>query len=151
MATIATPLPAARTRRVPGQGRTFDTLMWMFMRISGAALIPLALGHLAIMHLINNVHIMNACFVALRWQFLAWRVYDACLLGFVLIHGLNGLRYSVDDYVHHPTWNRVLRWTILIVGIALFVAGAISLIGGVNTAALGISGPVGSIQDCPQQ
>jgi succinate dehydrogenase / fumarate reductase, membrane anchor subunit len=151
MATVATPLSGARVRRVRGQGRSFVTLMWMFMRISGAALIPLALGHLAIMHLINNVHVMNACFVALRWQFLAWRIYDALLLGFALIHGLNGLRYSVDDYIHNPTWNRILRWAIVIIGADLILAGTIALIGGVNTAALGVSGTVQSIQDCPQQ
>ena len=151
MTTVATPLAGARSRRVRPQGRSFDTWMWMFMRISGAALIPLALGHLAIMHLINNVHIMNACFVALRWDLLAWRIYDALLLGFALIHGLNGLRYSVDDYIHNRTWNRVLRWAIVIVGAALIVVGSVALIGGVNTAGLGIAGPVQSIQDCPQQ
>ena len=32
---------------------------WLFMRISGVVLLFLALGHLAIMHLINNIEVVN--------------------------------------------------------------------------------------------
>ncbi len=133
-ATPAATIPGeVRNRRIsPGTGRTFDTLMWQFMRISGAALIPLALGHLGIMHLINNVHMQDACFVYVRWSNLLWRVYDAGLLGFALIHGLNGVRYSVDDYIHNPALNNILRGAIVIVGTVIFLAGAIALIGGVR-------------------
>ncbi len=127
----ATTISSTRMRPVRGSS-TFDTLMWQFMRISGAALIPLALGHLAIMHVINNVHIMNACFVYYRWASVAWRVYDAGLLGFAMIHGLNGLRISVDDYVHAPGANTAIKWIIVIGGAALILAGAIALIGGVS-------------------
>ncbi len=141
MATVATP-NAVSSRDVKarpvrgGAGRTFDTLMWQFMRISGAALIPLALGHLAIMHLMNNVNVMNTCFVAIRWANLTWRIYDAALLGFAMIHGLNGVRYSVDDYIHNPTLNSVLRWAIVVVGLVVFLAGAIALVGGVRMTPL---------------
>ncbi len=134
MASISTAgdTRALRERPVHANTNAWETRMWQFMRISGAALIPLALGHLAIMHLINNVHIMNTCFVALRWAYPAWRIYDAALLGFALVHGLNGVRYSIDDYIHPPALNRALKWALVIVGGLIFIAGTIALIGGVQ-------------------
>ncbi len=140
-----TTITSTRTRPVRGVGSTFDTLMWQFMRISGAALIPLALGHLALMHVFNNVHDMNLCFVYFRWGSIVWRIYDAGLLGFALIHGLNGLRYSVDDYIHNPGLNSVLRWAIVVVGVVVFLAGAGALIGGVQLVPIDNM----TIQNCP--
>ncbi len=37
---------------------------WLFMRISGLVLVVLALGHLAIMHLVNSVEIIDYDWVA---------------------------------------------------------------------------------------
>ena len=49
----------------PGGG--YELFMWYFMRISGLALVFLALGHLFIMHILNNVETINYAFVANRW------------------------------------------------------------------------------------
>ena len=40
---------------------------WYFMRISGLVLVFLALGHLFITHILNNVENINYYFVASRW------------------------------------------------------------------------------------
>ncbi|MFQ5945881.1 MAG: succinate dehydrogenase, partial [Anaerolineae bacterium] len=45
---------------------------WLFMRFSGLVLVFLALGHLAIMHLIYNVELINYEFVAARWSIPFW-------------------------------------------------------------------------------
>lgn len=116
---------------VSGRNRSY-TFGFVFMRLSGVALVVLALGHFAIQHIVNDVHNLSLGFVAARWATLGWRIYDALLLVLALIHGLNGLRVVVDDYVHRPRLNRALRWTIVIVGAALTIIGVVTLIGGVS-------------------
>ncbi len=73
---------------------------WLFMRFSGLALLLLALGHLAIMHLINTVDTIDYNFVAGRYAVgWFWRAYDGLLLLLAMIHGLNGVRILLDDYL----------------------------------------------------
>ncbi len=121
------------------QRSRFEQLMWSFMRVSGVLLVVLALGHLAIMHVINGVFDINqggqfgeaANFVAGRWAFLFWRLYDAALLALAMIHGFNGFRYVVNDYVHHPTVRRGLHWAIIAGAVVTIGMGSIALINGV--------------------
>ncbi len=126
----------ATTERALGSmpRNTWATASWVFMRVSALALIILTLGHFAIQHVFNDVHNLNLAFVSARWSNLGWRVYDALLLGLGLSHGFNGLRIVLDDYVTSPSWNRLVRWLILIVATALIVIGMIAVIGGVRGA-----------------
>lgn len=90
------------------QGNTFELYAWLFMRLSGLLLLFLALGHLFIMHLLGNaegfgVDRITYEFVAGRWAGaygLFWRLWDGSLLYLAMLHGLNGLRTVIDDYVH---------------------------------------------------
>jgi len=121
------------------QRSRFDQLMWTFMRLSGLLILPLVFGHLAIMHVIEGVFAINASgaaadFVAARWAFLAWRIYDAALLALALIHGFNGFRYVVNDYTANPAIRRGLNWAIGLGCLGLIVVGAVALIGGVPIA-----------------
>ncbi|MBN1966667.1 MAG: succinate dehydrogenase, cytochrome b556 subunit [Anaerolineae bacterium] len=124
-------------QRLTGRSR-FEQFMWLYMRVSGVLLVVLAIGHLLIMHVINGVFDINAAqtgqaanFVAARWAFLGWRIYDAGLLILAIIHGMNGLRYVIGDYTSHPTVRRGLTWAVGIGALALIVVGGMSLIGGV--------------------
>lgn len=88
---------------------------WLFMRMSGILLLVLALGHLAIMHLINSVDEIDFAFVAARYRNPAWRVYDWFLLVLALVHGMNGLRVLVDDYVARRglrVFSQALVWVL---------------------------------------
>jgi succinate dehydrogenase / fumarate reductase, membrane anchor subunit len=125
MASVATASGAARMRR-----DTWGTVSYLFMRFSGLLLIFLVLGHFIIQHVINDVHNLDINFVAARWSTLGWRVYDAFLLALGLIHGLNGTRIVVDDYVHPRLWNRIVKILILLVGAGLILIGSIAIIGG---------------------
>jgi succinate dehydrogenase / fumarate reductase membrane anchor subunit len=91
---------------------------WLFMRISGLALIFLALGHLIIMHMIHTVDYIDYQFVAGRYAKLFWRGYDLAMLLLALLHGCNGLRYLIDDYTHQGKWRtiwiRVLYTTTIV-------------------------------------
>ncbi len=123
------------------QRSRYDQLMWLYMRLSGVLILPLVFGHLAIMHVISGVFSINASgtglaanFVAARWAYLFWRLYDAALLALALIHGFHGLRYVVNDYAHHPGVRRGLNWALLVGCLALIYLGAAALIGGVPGA-----------------
>src|SRR5579859_2461037 len=95
----------------------FELWAWLFMRLSGLALLLLAIGHLVIMHLLHNVDSINFSFVAGRYRFIGWRLYDLSLLLLALFHGLNGLRIILEDYLK-GFWRTLAR---------VFVVGALIL------------------------
>ncbi len=100
---------------------------WLFMRLSGLLLLGLALGHLVIMHLLNSVDVINYDFVAARYAGWFWRSYDGLLLMLALIHGLNGTRILIDDYLANRRGHR------LAIG-ALYAIGAVFLLIGLYVA-----------------
>ncbi len=95
---------AARSmgRRIKPSGG-YELFMWYFMRLSGLALVFLAVGHLFIMHIVNNVETINYAFVAGRWTAprtgWIWRLWDASLISLAVIHGFNGLRQVLYEYL----------------------------------------------------
>lgn len=93
-------LSASGGRARPASG--LELYAWLFMRVSGILLLFLALGHLVIMHILNSVDEINFAFVAGRWANPLWRLYDWLLLMLALVHGFNGVRVMVDDYVRSP-------------------------------------------------
>ncbi len=84
-------------------------------------LLVLAFGHLLIVHIISNVDVINYEFVAQRWQTIGWRAYDWLLLFLAIVHGQNGLRVLIDDYVHTRGW-RTFAHTINWVFLGFFLA-----------------------------
>lgn len=111
------------TRAQAAAQGNFELWAWLFMRISGILLVLLALGHLALMHVINTVEVIDYQFVANRWSgplSAVWRTYDTLLLALALVHGLNGVRIVIDDYVHHRGW-RVFWMSLLYVGGLFFI------------------------------
>ncbi len=73
------------------------------MRISGLALIVLVLGHMFIMHVLVQLtgQEINFAFVSSRWGSPFWRIYDFLLLLLAMVHGVNGARIVIGDYVTH--------------------------------------------------
>ena len=100
------------------------------MRVSGVLLVGLALGHLWIMHVIHTVDQIDYNFVAERFgaSFSLWRWYDLALLGLAMLHGLNGARVLIDDYIHARVWHRVAMAALTLIGGAFLVAGAVVLL-----------------------
>ncbi len=89
-------------RRVKPAGG-FELQAWYFMRISGLVLVFLALGHLFITHILNNVENINYYFVSSRWADpktgVLWRLWDLTMISLAVLHGFNGLRQVLDEYV----------------------------------------------------
>ena len=112
----------------PVGGSRFETFSWYFFRWSGIGLIFLVIIHLVIMHVTNDVSQTTYDFVAARYDNPFWRVYDLLLLTLGLLHGLNGLRVMVDDYVRANTWRLVAQSGVALVAVAFWLMGAMTII-----------------------
>ena len=119
--TEAQPRPAVRTRQ------SFETWSWFFMRVSGLVLIFLALTHFAITHITNDVTKTNIDFVGKRWSNPLWQVFDWALLALALLHGLNGLRTVIDDYVRVPTRRVAVKAVLYTLSFGLFAFGTLTI------------------------
>jgi succinate dehydrogenase / fumarate reductase membrane anchor subunit len=84
------------------QRSNFELYAWFFMRISGLALVFMALYHLTWWNLVVGVEHLDADLVRERWANPFWRLFNVGLVSFAMLHGLNGLRYSIEDYVRRP-------------------------------------------------
>jgi succinate dehydrogenase / fumarate reductase membrane anchor subunit len=116
-------LSAAGGRPRPESG--LELYAWLFMRVSGILLLLLALGHLIIMHIIHNVGEIDTAFVAARWANPLWRLYDWLLLMLALVHGFNGLRVIVDDYVRRPGLRMLGQVVVYSLAIFLLITGSL--------------------------
>jgi succinate dehydrogenase / fumarate reductase membrane anchor subunit len=107
------------------------------MRLSGLALVLLALGHMFIMHVLVGLTggEINFAFVQSRWGSPFWRIYDFLLLLLAFIHGANGTRVVIGDYVANRTARSLLVGILLVLaGIWLVLGMAIILFFDPNTA-----------------
>ena len=98
---------------------------WLFMRISGVVLLFMALGHLAIMHIINNIEVINYSFVARRFMTPLWRTYDLVMLWLALIHGTNGIRTLMEDYISARGWRLVSLASLYVVSFIILALGSL--------------------------
>jgi len=101
---------------------------WFFMRVSGIALLVLALGHLLIMHLIHNVASIDFQFVAERYATPFWRTYDLLLLWLALIHGANGVRTLVVDYIRPRGWRVTSLASLYVLSFVLLALGSLAIL-----------------------
>lgn len=110
----------------------FELWWWFFMRISGLALVLLALGHLFIVHILFNVETINYAFVADRWTTpvtgILWRLYDLTMVALAVLHGLNGLRQVLDEYIVRPARRVVAHTLIWIAATALIGLGSYAIL-----------------------
>lgn len=139
----------------PVKRSRLDTFMWSFMRISGLLILPLVFGHLGMLHLIQGVfditlaghvpvgttlganvvaaELVAPNFVAIRWNTVVagvfvWRIYDILLLVLIVIHGIWGARYIVNDYAKQRLVNRTLMIALLVTAVILLVVGSLAII-----------------------
>ncbi len=101
---------------------------WIFMRISGLLLIFLVLGHIYMTFV--QVSESDATFDAVVGKLSqpAWKFYDWLLLTLSLLHGVNGARYSIEDYIRSrpsKAWVKILFFMVVAL---IFVMGTIGLL-----------------------
>ncbi len=112
------------SRQRPAGG--LELWAWLFMRISGLVLLFLAVGHVVIMHVLDEgIDRVDFGFVATRWGSPFWRTWDWALLTLALIHGINGLRVIVQDYVRRTAVRFWVNMAFFTLGFILFVLGTV--------------------------
>ena len=103
---------------------SFEVWSWFFMRISGVILLFLVLIHLYVMHIIDEgVERVSFDFVAARWDSVGWKTFDWVLLVLALVHGVNGIRIIVDDYVRSPGVRTAVKGSLYTVATLLMIMG----------------------------
>lgn len=100
---------------------------WIFMRVSGLVLVFLVLGHIYMTFI--QVSEMDATYDAVLSKLSqpAWKLYDWLILALALLHGVNGARYSIEDYVRsrpNRAWVKLFFYSL--VGL-IFTFGTIGL------------------------
>jgi succinate dehydrogenase / fumarate reductase membrane anchor subunit len=121
--TIYTNPSRAARPKPEASGR--ERFWWYFMRVSGLLLVILALGHMFIMHVLVELTggEIDFAFVQSRWGTPFWRIYDFALLVLAFVHGANGARVVVGDYVGHPTARGLLIGALLVISGIWLVLG----------------------------
>lgn len=123
MTTIDAPrTPVSRARR----GVNLEKWGWMYMRASGVVLVALIFGHLFV-NLVagDGVSQIDFAFVAGKLSDPFWQVYDTLLLWLALIHGANGMRTLVNDYVTKPRVRGALQFGLAASTAVLLILGTL--------------------------
>lgn len=126
-------LEARKPRRGGGHDRPsksggFEVYSWFFMRISGLILILLALYHLIWWNLVIGVEHLDSQVVIERWRNPLWRVFNVALVTFAILHGLNGARYSIEDYVPRGGWQVAVKAIVYLILFATLAVGTFALL-----------------------
>src|SRR3712207_6175222 len=111
-----------------GDRGRFEVLSWFFMRISGLLLIFLALYHLIWWNLVIGVEHLDSQVVIERWSNPLWRTFNIALVTFAMLHGLNGARYSIEDYVRKPGAQKVVKGIVYTLVIASMLIAIFALL-----------------------
>jgi succinate dehydrogenase / fumarate reductase, membrane anchor subunit len=103
-----------------------ERLGWIFMRVSGVILIGLIFVHLTVnLMQPGGVKAIDFAFVAGKLADPFWQWFDVTMLWLALIHGTNGMRVVVDDYVSRPRVKKVLHASLFISATVLIVLGTL--------------------------
>ncbi|MBB2957315.1 succinate dehydrogenase hydrophobic membrane anchor subunit [Pseudoclavibacter helvolus] len=118
--TIEYPRAAAAAKN----STNWERIGWAFMRVSGVLLVILIFGHLFTNLMVGQgVAAIDFAFVAGKMADPFWVVWDTLMLVLAFIHGANGMRTIINDYVSKATTRRALQVTLFIVTTVLIVLG----------------------------
>ena len=107
-------------------GPNLEKWGWIYMRASGVLLVVLIFGHLFVnLMLGEGIHGVDFAFVAGKFASPFWQWWDVIMLWLALIHGANGMRTIVNDYVTHNGTRRVLVWALGLSAAFLILLGTL--------------------------
>jgi succinate dehydrogenase / fumarate reductase cytochrome b subunit len=121
-------LVSASNSRLQPTKNTFERLAWQFMRVSGVLMVILVFWHLYIMHFENDISAITGEFVFQRFaQNPTWIAVDLSMLILAWLHGLNGLRIVITDYMQRSNARRIVLLAVGAFALVWLVAGGIVL------------------------
>lgn len=101
------PVSGVTIRRVQLE-RNLERYAWLFMRLSGVAMLILAVGHMMLQHIVNSSANLTIYFVAEQWSAWGWKAFDIALLWMAIPHGVRGSYNVLSDYIHGPSTRRII-------------------------------------------
>ena len=122
---------------------SFEYIMWIFMRISGLALILLAITGVTGAFIMgaraqvdlptlmrwtffpNPNHVINSEIpdVAIGWATAYWQIMQMLIIFFAVTHGFNGLRNVIEDYTDKTILQPFVRGLVFLLWLfALIIA-----------------------------
>jgi succinate dehydrogenase hydrophobic anchor subunit len=127
--------------RVVQRGLTLEYTMWIFTRLSGLALIVLAVSGLIAALIMgartqmdlgtlmrwtffpNPNHVVNSNIpdVTLGWANGFWQVMQMLIIVFGVTHGFNGLRVVVEDFTGPSFWQPILRGLVFLLWLFVLI------------------------------
>lgn len=101
---------------------------WVFMRVSGLVLVFLVLGHIY-MTLIQQADSASGAPQTIidKLSQPIWKLYDWLILILAGLHGLNGARYSLEDYIPDKKKRFWAKISLYSVAGAIFIWGTVGL------------------------
>lgn len=121
--------PATSRRQAPRSGNWVELWTWFFMRISGLLLVFLVLGHFTIMHLLDDgIDRVDFAFVSGRWASPIWQTWDWLMLFLGLLHGANGLKTIIEEYVRAPGRRAALKSTLYVLTFTMLLLGTLVIL-----------------------
>ena len=131
-----------QTRKIPHPGWNLEYMMFLFTRLSGLAFFLLAvIGISAALFMgarnqmdlgtlmrwtffpnPNHVLDSNIPDVTMGWANGFWQIMGILIVFFGGTHGLNGLRVVIEDYIHHPLWQILIRSLIFVLWAFMLIA-----------------------------
>lgn len=119
--SAATLAPARRKR-----GFNLEKWGWLFMRGSGVLLVVLIFGHLIVNLMVGEgIHALDFAFIAGKFATPFWQWWDVLMLWLAFIHGGNGMRTIVNDYVTNEKARKALVWAIGLAAALMIVLGTL--------------------------
>jgi succinate dehydrogenase / fumarate reductase, membrane anchor subunit len=79
-------------------------------------------------HVLNDVVDTDYRFVADRWANPFWQVFDWLLLALALLHGANGARWVVEDYVRRPLAQAAVKGVLYVLSASMLVWGTFTIL-----------------------
>lgn len=120
-------IEAPRSKRPAKRSTNWEKWGWIYMRGSGVLLVVLIFAHL-FTNLIagqGGVKAIDFAFVGGKWSNPFWQIWDTLLLWLALIHGSNGMRTIVNDYVANQTLRKVMLVALLVSSVVLILLGTL--------------------------
>jgi succinate dehydrogenase / fumarate reductase membrane anchor subunit len=131
--------------RYRDQGSVLEYYLWLFTRLSGVLMLFMAAFGILYANLAGGRTLMDMS-TQYRWAFFPtywhvqnsdipdvfpnwsnsfWQAYAMILFFAAAIHGFNGLRIVVEDYVHRPLLLLFAKWLVFILFLFTLIAAAV--------------------------
>ncbi|RJN32024.1 succinate dehydrogenase hydrophobic membrane anchor subunit [Nesterenkonia natronophila] len=105
---------------------SFEMVAWVFMRVSGAALVVLIFVHLFSNLMVGEgIHQIDFAFVAGKWANPVWQFWDLTMLWLAMLHGTNGMRTIINDYAEKDSTRLWLKSILYLACAVIIILGTL--------------------------